>query len=94
MKARFYFLALLSGLFLIVALPLGIAFLFFVALYYLSSHKEEDIIHFVASNKEEEEEDTVHFVVSKVETPSSSSDPDFNDLFNDEDFVREQEKLR
>ncbi len=91
MKARFYFLALLSGLFLIVALPLGIAFLFFVALYYLSSHKEEDIIHFVASNKEEE--DTVHFVVSKVETPSSS-DPDFNDLFNDEDFVREQEKLR
>ena len=93
MKIRFYFLALLSGLFLIVALPLGIAFLFFVALYYLSSHKEEDIIHFVAPNKEEE--DTVHFVVSKVETPSSSSsDPDFNDLFNDEDFVREQEKLR
>ncbi len=75
LKIRFYLLALLSGLFLIVALPVGIVFLVFVALYYVVSNREE----------------------SRIEPASADvhpPDPDFNSLFNNEDFVNEQEKLR
>ncbi len=44
MENRFIFLGILSGIFLIVALPVGIVFFIFVALYYISSNKEENVI--------------------------------------------------
>ncbi len=78
MKARFYLLAMLTGLFLIVAFPVGVVLFFLVAAYYLLSYNDRDVIHFDASDGDAQ----------------TSAHPDFNDLFNDDEFVREQEKLR
>ncbi len=84
LQIRFYLLALLSGLILIVALPFGIAFFIFVALYYLACNKEENKV--VAFDVDTSDPN------SDVETPDPN--PDFNKLFNGKDFVQEQEKLR
>ena len=73
MKTRFYLLALLSGLFLIVVLPVGIVFLFFVGLYYLASNRDENKVNAIEQ---------------------CSLNPDFDNLFNNSDYVKEQEKLR
>ena len=85
MKARFYLLALLTGLFLIVAFPVGVVLFFLVAAYYLLSYNDKDVIHFDASDGDAQTPDR---------DAQISAHPDFNDLFNDDEFVREQEKLR
>ena len=86
MKARFYLLALLTGLFLIVVFPVSVVLFFLVAAYYLLSYNDKDIIHFDVSD--------VDVPISDEDTQPLDHHPDFNDLFNDDEFVREQEKLR
>lgn len=85
MKVRFILLAVLAGLFLIVALPVGIAFTFFVGLYYLVSHKRAN---------RPNPDDSKQAEPVETEEPNPDPNPDFNKLFNDSDYIKEQENLR
>ena len=64
---------------MIVALPVGIVFFIFSALYYYASTKDEtpcDSTPVTACD------------------PNLDSDPDFQKLFDTPNFIREQENLR
>ena len=64
---------------MIVALPVGIVFFIFSALYYYASTKDKIPC------------DSTPVPVCE---PNSDSDPDFQKLFDTPNFIREQENLR